>query len=99
MYRSVGDATRGRARDRRRGDIGAEVARLLRERGAEVIAADRVASDDVSLLDVTSPESWERIIAAIERRHGRLDMLVNAAGIEGPAGDLWEQSPRTSPRS
>jgi NAD(P)-dependent dehydrogenase (short-subunit alcohol dehydrogenase family) len=70
------------------GDIGAEVARLLRERGAEVIAADRVASAGVSPLDVTSPEDWERVISEI----GRLDVLVNAAGIEGRAGDLWEQS-------
>ena len=33
--------------------------------------------------DVTSAERWETAMADVEREHGRLDVLVNAAGIEG----------------
>ena len=32
-------------------------------------------------LDVTAETDWQRVIADIERQHGRLDGLVNAAGI------------------
>jgi 3alpha(or 20beta)-hydroxysteroid dehydrogenase len=31
--------------------------------------------------DVTDPESWARLVADIDDRHGRLDALVNNAGI------------------
>ena len=32
-------------------------------------------------LDVTSEENWQRVAGEIEQKHGRLDGLVNAAGI------------------
>jgi NAD(P)-dependent dehydrogenase (short-subunit alcohol dehydrogenase family) len=32
-------------------------------------------------LDVTSEADWQRVIADVEKKHGRLDGLVNAAGI------------------
>ena len=38
------------------------------------------AGIDVTL-DVTSEADWQRVTAEIERKHGRLDGLVNAAGI------------------
>jgi NAD(P)-dependent dehydrogenase (short-subunit alcohol dehydrogenase family) len=34
-----------------------------------------------ALLDVTQEADWQRVAAEIERAHGRLDGLVNAAGI------------------
>jgi 3alpha(or 20beta)-hydroxysteroid dehydrogenase len=76
------------------GDIGAEVSRLLRDEGAEVVVADRVAPGHGDLtLDVTSPPQWERALATVEGRYGRLDVLINAAGVEGRSAPLWEQSP------
>jgi NAD(P)-dependent dehydrogenase (short-subunit alcohol dehydrogenase family) len=35
------------------------------------------------MLDVTDAEAWVRTIADVEARFGRLDILVNAAGISG----------------
>jgi NAD(P)-dependent dehydrogenase (short-subunit alcohol dehydrogenase family) len=69
------------------GDIGAAVVAALTARGAHVIGADRAPADVA--LDVTAPEQWEAVVAEIDRAHGRLDVLVNAAGVEGPAGPLW----------
>lgn len=75
------------------GGIGAATARLFAERGATVIVADLReplesfgALDTTSAffpLDVTSEESWTSILAHIVKRHGKLDVLVNAAGIVG----------------
>src|SRR5690606_20240724 len=42
-------------------------------------------------LDVTKEEDWQAAMAEIERRHGRLDGLVNNAGIAG-AGDVERTS-------
>ena len=43
------------------------------------------------LLDVTDPDQWARVVRAVIERWGRLDILVNAAGI-GIAGPI-EQTP------
>jgi len=40
--------------------------------------------------DVTSPESVAALFEAVERRWGRLDLLVNNAGLFGPAGGVDE---------
>lgn len=52
--------------------------------GAEgVAAAIREAGGQAEALahDVTSEASWDAVFAAIEKGHGRLDVLVNNAGI------------------
>lgn len=70
-----------------RGGIGrAVVERLLRE-GADVWAADVTEGGDPSgarsaFVDVTSEESVVQLMAQVEEGSGRLDVLVNAAGIE-----------------
>ena len=71
-----------------RGGIGrAVVTRLLRE-GADVYAADvSTASPDPDgarslTLDVTSERDLAAAMAVIGERSGRLDVLVNAAGVE-----------------
>ncbi|AOL22550.1 NAD(P)-dependent dehydrogenase, short-chain alcohol dehydrogenase family [Erythrobacter litoralis] len=94
------------------GGIGAAVARLFVAEGAQVICAD-VSRDAVfalagelgesagaALLDVGERTDWDRVAEAIERRHGRLDVLVNNAGISG-LGDIdhidtefWERFQR-----
>ena len=75
--------------------LGLEVARRLTEDGYSVVVGSRdlakgqvVAAElgeraSACRLDVTDPESIESCIAGIEERHGRLDVLVNNAGIEG----------------
>jgi 3alpha(or 20beta)-hydroxysteroid dehydrogenase len=53
---------------------------LLDDQGAKVVAdlGDRAA---YCHLDVTQPEDWEQAVAAVKDRFGRLDVLINNAGI------------------
>jgi 3alpha(or 20beta)-hydroxysteroid dehydrogenase len=76
------------------GDIGGAVVQALRSRGVRVVIADLVAGPGERVrLDVTSPAQWDEVVGTIARDHGRLDVLVNAAGVEGASRPLWEQSP------
>jgi NAD(P)-dependent dehydrogenase (short-subunit alcohol dehydrogenase family) len=64
------------------GAIGAAVAAAIRRAGGVAIASDlpgRAGSD--TAFDVTVEADWQRVTAEIERAHGRLDGLVNAAGV------------------
>ncbi|MBB3560126.1 3alpha(or 20beta)-hydroxysteroid dehydrogenase [Rhizobium sp. BK512] len=70
------------------GGIGHAVAGLFASEGAIVIAADikppaKPYAGDVEtiMLDVTREEQWASAVAAIVRKHGRLDVLINNAGI------------------
>ncbi len=71
--------------------LGAAVVRRLVADGATVMAADK-RDDDVAAvardagatavtLDVTDADAWDSAIAALVETHGRLDVLVNNAGI------------------
>ena len=68
------------------GAIGSAVVEAIRSAGGTAIATDlkRGAGIDAEL-DVTSEAGWQRLAADIEREHGRLDGLVNAAGIASVA--------------
>jgi NAD(P)-dependent dehydrogenase (short-subunit alcohol dehydrogenase family) len=59
-----------------------------RERGEQAAAELRAAGGDVSavVLDVTDAASIREAAAAVEARHGRLDALVNNAGISAQPG-------------
>lgn len=76
--------------------IGAEIARLLADRGATVFAGARDTGDvtDETLvpveLDVTDEESGRRAVETVADRAGRLDALVNNAGVAGPRAPLHE---------
>lgn len=73
--------------------MGAEVARLFVAEGAQVVIADmleeqgRMLASELGdaavfqLLDVTRPESWADAVTATEAHFGKLDVLVNNAGI------------------
>ncbi|MCW5691994.1 MAG: SDR family oxidoreductase [Pseudolabrys sp.] len=61
------------------GAVGAAVAEGVRAAGGVAIATDLKGAD--LTLDVTSEEGWQRVVAEVGERHGRLDGLVNAAGI------------------
>lgn len=62
------------------GAIGGAVAAEVKAQGGTVIASDLKSGIDMTL-DVTSEQDWQRVTAEIMRKHGRLDGLVNAAGI------------------
>ena len=62
-----------------RGQGAAEVA-ALETAGATVVATD-VLPFDGRQLDVTSPEDWSSLATWIEAEHGRVDALVNNAGV------------------
>src|SRR6201995_4434540 len=76
--------------------IGEAIVELLAQEGATVIATDiddlrgpevaaritKAGGKAVFLeQDVTSEARWTEIVAEVERRHGRLDIMVSNAGI------------------
>ncbi len=74
------------------GAIGSVIARRLSENGASVVVADidlagaeRVAAEldgaSAAGVDIRDGASVEQAIGAIEARHGRLDILINNAGV------------------
>jgi NAD(P)-dependent dehydrogenase (short-subunit alcohol dehydrogenase family) len=64
------------------GTLGRATAEAVRAAGGAVVATDLAAGDGIDLAhDVTAETGWATVIAAIEARHGRLDGLVNNAGI------------------
>lgn len=71
------------------GGIGTAVCARLAREGAQVYAADLRGGDTIKAdevifheHDVSSEESAKFLMAEVERQHGHLDILVNAAGIE-----------------
>src|SRR5262249_58464355 len=75
---------------------------LFAQEGARIVIGDILEADGAAVaagigakggeavfirLDVTSESDWERAVATAERRFGKLDVLVNNAGVGG-AGRL-----------
>jgi 3alpha(or 20beta)-hydroxysteroid dehydrogenase len=70
---------------------GAEEGKVFAREGATVVLTDvldeqgeRTAAEsgvEYQHLDVTSESEWERVVADVVARHGKLDVLVNNAGI------------------
>ena len=76
-----------------RGGIGRAICHRFEAEGATVLAADLSAGGSVGdeaaggggtflRLDITDESAVRETLARVEREHGRLDVLVNAAGIE-----------------
>ena len=69
------------------GGQGAAEARALAQEGATVIATSleppqlESAGIECRVLDVTSAEAWRAVAADTQQRYGRVDRLVNNAGI------------------
>src|SRR5438094_1218246 len=60
--------------------IGAETARVFRDAGATVVSWD-VAEGADQRVDVTDVAAVTEAVAEVVKRHGRIDVLVNNAGI------------------
>ena len=75
------------------GGLGGATARHLAERGAKVVVTDVSAKSGEALAkeidgvflkhDVSDPDAWSKVAAAALGLTGRIDVLVNAAGVEG----------------
>jgi NAD(P)-dependent dehydrogenase (short-subunit alcohol dehydrogenase family) len=64
------------------GAVGSAVAEAVVQQGGIAIDTDLATRDGIDhVLDVTSEADWQRVIGAVEASAGRLDGLVNAAGI------------------
>jgi 3(or 17)beta-hydroxysteroid dehydrogenase len=64
------------------GAVGSAVAEAVVQAGGLAVASDLAGSAGMDhALDVTSEEDWRRVVDDIDRAAGRLDGLVNAAGI------------------
>ena len=73
--------------------IGAATVARLREEGATVVGTDLAPeTGDVLVHDVAKEASWATVHKYVSERHGRLDILVNIAGIlrEAPLEDTSE---------
>ncbi len=92
--------------------MGAAEAKLFARHGSRLVLSDvleeplqkladelEAAGHDVLArrLDVTDEDGWAAIVSASEERFGRVDVLVNNAGLADPAGveatsrELWDQ--------
>jgi NAD(P)-dependent dehydrogenase (short-subunit alcohol dehydrogenase family) len=82
--------------------MGASMAQIFAREGASVVVADMLEAESKAVvadivkangaamfhkLDVTSEAGWQAAIAATLGAYGRLDILVNDAGISGSAED------------
>jgi len=64
------------------GAIGQAVAAAVKREGGVAISTDLAGHAGIDhVLDVTAEQDWLGVLARIERVHGRIDGLVNAAGI------------------
>ncbi len=63
------------------GALGSAVAKSVRDAGGVAVTSDLAGRRADHALDVTSEPDWLRVVAAVGERHGRLDGLVNAAGL------------------
>ncbi|MFJ4788633.1 SDR family NAD(P)-dependent oxidoreductase [Streptomyces sp. NPDC088794] len=90
--------------------IGAAVARRLAVQGADVLVTDvdGPASEAVAnglprahplTLDVAEPALVDRAFDEVARRHGRLDIVVHAAGVDDPVAKEWIAEALVSRRS
>lgn len=76
---------------------GCELAITARNRSSLQAAARKLERQDVSVLaeacDVSSAQSVDRLIAAVKQRFGKIDVLVNNAGIAHRLAPVQELSP------
>ncbi len=63
------------------GAVGRAVAAAIKREGGQAVTTDLAGQAGIDhVLDVTAEDDWQSVLAAVDRRHGRLDGLVNSAG-------------------
>jgi 3(or 17)beta-hydroxysteroid dehydrogenase len=63
------------------GAVGRAVASAIKREGGQAVTTDLAGQAGIDhALDVTAEDDWQSVLAAVDRRHGRLDGLVNSAG-------------------
>ena len=63
------------------GAVGRAVASAIKREGGEAVTTDLAGQAGIDhVLDVTAEDGWQSVLAAVDRRYGRLDGLVNSAG-------------------
>ena len=83
----------GEATATRLAKAGATVALVDRNEAGARDAAGRIGSSSFPVaVDVTSRASVEAMVKTVLDRTGRIDVLVNNAGIGGRAAPLWDQT-------
>jgi NAD(P)-dependent dehydrogenase (short-subunit alcohol dehydrogenase family) len=77
--------------------IGRATALLLQQHGAGVVGVDVVDGEHTNIVaDLADPDECARVVGDAVASRGRLDVLVNAAGVSAGAGlldttlDVWE---------
>ncbi|HYI95417.1 MAG TPA: SDR family NAD(P)-dependent oxidoreductase [Bryobacteraceae bacterium] len=85
----------GRAAAEAFAEQGARLLLLARSEDVVRVADDLRSQTEVSAhrCDVADSIQVESAIDAAVRKWGRVDVLINAAAILGPAGDMWTTSP------
>ncbi|MEL0020444.1 MAG: SDR family oxidoreductase [Rickettsiales bacterium] len=95
--------------------MGAATARLFAAEGAKVVLADITEDAGAALaaeiggdarfqkLDVTSEADWEALVAATLSAFGRIDVLINNAGVSGSHPDVlntatWDEQMNVNAR-
>jgi NAD(P)-dependent dehydrogenase (short-subunit alcohol dehydrogenase family) len=77
--------------------IGAATRRRFTDEGATVVAMDVMPGDGIVELDVRDEAAVVAAFGAVHAEHGRLDAVVNAAGVAGGGpvhmveGDEWDR--------
>ena len=83
------------------GGMGACTAKLFAKEGAKVVLADMIDADGQAVaheigntalyqhLDVTKEEEWQALITTTLKSFGKLDIMVNNAGISASDPDLF----------
>ena len=61
--------------------IGAAIAKRLAADGARVVSSDLNAAHDIVACDVTSEDAMQKLVDQTVAKYGRLDIMVNNAGI------------------
>lgn len=78
------------------GSLGTAIAERAERDGASVVRTARRPGEGGLAQDVQDPAQWREVIDTVLQRHGRLDVLVNAAGGVGTTPqDVLSTTPQT----